>query len=483
MSNKLTIVGLGPGDEQYLTLGAIETLKNGDVVIARTLEHSAIPYLKRQGIVFENLDNLYNIAKDFDQAYQSMVEYVLGRLKQHDVVLALPGDPMIGERLSWELLKEASKWQLDIEIVPGIGEHNLIPANAGVSNVEGLKVLAAPALKDSYLDVRLPTVITEIGSQMIASETKLKLLRFYPPNLEISLMGKSLLSIELHELDMQDCYDHKTSIYIPALSMDEVEAYDFRHLEEIVALLRSPDGCPWDREQTHESLKICLIEETYEVLDAIDRKDVDNLIEELGDLIFQVVFHSQIAKEHGEFDIVSVITGVCKKMIHRHPHIFGNVEVSGQKEVLENWEAIKSEEKGLTTYTQLLRDIPSNLPALMRAKKVQKKAGSVGFDWDRIEDVFDKLEEEVAELKEAYLEEDSDAALDELGDVLFATVNVARFLNVEPELALTSTIEKFIDRFEYIEENADGNIESMSLEEMDKLWNRAKELFSKGYDV
>ena len=170
-------------------------------------------------------------------------------------------------------------------------------------------------------------------------------------------------------------------------------------------------------------------------------------------------------------------------MIHRHPHIFGNVEVSGQKEVLENWEAIKSEEMGLTTYTQLLRDIPSNLPALMRAKKVQKKAGSVGFDWDRIEDVFDKLEEEVAELKEAYLEEDSDAALDELGDVLFATVNVARFLNVEPELALTSTIEKFIDRFEYIEENADGNIESMSLEEMDKLWNRAKELFSKGYDV
>lgn len=479
MENTLTIVGLGSGDERQLTLGAISALESANVVIARTLEHPTIPYLERQGIVFESLDEIYNIAKSFDQAYESMVEYVLGRLEQDDVVLALPGNPMIGERLSWELIGRAEKCGLDIEVIPGIGESSRVLANAGVSTVEGLRILMAPALEDNYLDIRLPTVITEIGSQLIASETKLKLLRVYPPDLEIFLVGDDLLCLELYELDMQEQYDHKTSAYIPALSANKTNIYDFKHLEEIVALLRSPEGCPWDREQTHDSLKTCLIEETYEVLDAIDRKDVDNLIEELGDLMLQVVFHSQIAKEHGQFDIGHVITGICEKMIHRHPHIFGTTQVSSSEEVLVNWEAIKREEKGSISHTQILKDIPKGLPALMRAKKVQKKASMVGFDWDRAEDAFEKLEEEIAELKEVYLE-DEKAALDELGDVLFAAVNVARFLGLEPELALNSTIEKFIDRFEYIEQNANGKIENMSLEEMDKLWNSAKELFSKG---
>lgn len=479
MENKLTIVGLGSGDESYLTLGAISALESADLVIVRTLKHPAIPYLESQGVVFESLDEIYNIAKSFDQAYESMVEYVLGRLEQDDVVLALPGDPMIGERLSWEILGKAEEYGLDIEVIPGIGESSRMLADAGVSTVEGLRILLAPALEDSYLDIRLPIVITEIGSQMIASETKLKLLRVYPPNLEIYLIGDDILSLQLYELDMQEDYDHKTSVYIPALSKDKTTIYDFKHLEEVVALLRSPEGCPWDREQTHDSLKTCLIEETYEVLDAIDREDVDNLIEELGDLMLQVVFHSQIAKEHGQFDINHVITGICEKMIHRHPHIFGGIEVSSSEEVLENWEAIKKQEKGSITHTQMLKDIPKGLPALMRAKKVQKKASMVGFDWDKAEDAFDKLEEEIAELKEVYLE-DNEAALDELGDVLFATVNVARFLDLEPELALNSTTEKFIDRFEYIEQNANTKMENMSLEEMDKLWNSAKELFSKG---
>lgn len=482
MKNTLTIVGLGPGDERYLTLGAIEVLKRGDIVITRTMEHGAIPYLKEQGIVFESLDKFYNIKKDFDQVYESMVEYVIERLEQGNVVLALPGDPMVGERLSRELLREVDRRQLCIEIVPGIGRSNRVLSKVKISAMNGLKIIAAPALVHYYIDTRLPTVITDIWSPIVAAETKLKLLRFYPPNLEVYLIDDSVdyISIGLYELDRQDVYDHTTCLYIPSLSMYEVDSYDFKYLEEIVALLRSKDGCPWDREQTHQSLKKCLIEETYEVLDAIDKKDVDKLIEELGDVLFQVVFHAQIGKEHGQFDIYDVMSGVCKKMIHRHPHIFGDAVVDGQEEVIKNWENIKKEEKGLTTYTQVLQDIPSNLPALMRAYKVQKKAALVGFDWDKVDDTFKKLEEEICELKEVYLTDDIDRITDELGDVLFATVNVARFLKIEPELALTSTIEKFINRFKYIEDNADISIEDMSLEEMDKLWNSAKELFPKG---
>lgn len=485
MGNTLTIVGLGPGDERYLTLGVIDVLKNGHIVIARTLKHDAIPYLKGQGIVFESLDHIYNTKKNFDQVYQSMVEYVLGRLEQGDVVLALPGDPMVGERLSWELLKEAARGHINIEVIPGLGRSDLVLSNIGVSAPEGLKVVTAPALREAHIDTRLPMIITNIWSPITAAETKLKLLKFYPFNLEVYLVGDKIdsrsgsVSIKLHELDMQDIYDHTTCVYIPSLSICEVDSYDFRHLDEIVKLLRSKDGCPWDREQTHESLKKCLIEETYEVLDAIDKGNVDMLIEELGDVLLQVVFHSQIGREHGQFDIYDVITGVCEKMIHRHPHIFGSVVVEDEDEVIENWEAIKKEEKGLTSHTQVLRDIPNNLPALMRACKVQKKAALVGFDWDRVEEAFDKLKEEVEELEEVYLGDDVERITDELGDVLFATVNVARFLKVEPELALTATIEKFIERFEYIEDNADVYIEDMSLEDMDRLWNSAKELFSK----
>lgn len=481
MGNKLTIVGLGPGDESYLTLGAIEAMRRGDIVIVRTMEHDAIPYLKEQGIRLESLDNFYNTKKNFDQVYESMVEYVIERLEQGNVVLALPGDPMVGERLSWELLKEVDRSQLYVEIIPGVGRSNLALSMANASAMDGFKVIAAPALAQCHVDTRCTTVITDIWSPIVAAETKLKLLKFYPSDLEIYLMTDSVghISIELYELDRQEIYDHTTCIYIPPLSMYEVDSYDFKHLEKIVALLRSRDGCPWDREQTHKSLKKCLIEETYEVLDAIDKEDVDKLIEELGDVLLQVVFHAQIGKEHGQFDIHDVTTGICKKMIHRHPHIFGDIIVEDQAEVLENWEAIKKEEKGLTTYTQVLQDIPSNLPALMRAYKVQKKAALVGFDWDIVEDAFEKLEEEVYELKEVYLGDNIDRITDEVGDVLFATVNVARFLKVEPELALTSTIEKFIKRFKYIEDNADICIEDMSLEEMDRLWNSAKALFSK----
>ena len=255
------------------------------------------------------------------------------------------------------------------------------------------------------------------------------------------------------------------------------DKYEFSDLVEIMKLLRSEKGCPWDRDQNHESLKKYLIEETYEVLEAIDLKDKDKLCEELGDLLLQVVFHAQIGSEEGTFNIDDVITSICCKMILRHTHVFGGDKAETPDEVVDNWEAIKRKEKDVKSHTEVLRDVPSNLPALMRSYKVQQKAAQVGFDWDNIQDVFDKVDEEIRELKDVYTSKNVERISDEMGDVFFALVNLSRFLKVQPELALTGTINKFIKRFEYIEQEslkAGRKLEEMTLSEMDELWNKAK---------
>jgi len=255
------------------------------------------------------------------------------------------------------------------------------------------------------------------------------------------------------------------------------DRYEFSDLVDIMKILRSENGCPWDREQTHESLKKYLIEETYEVLEVIDLKDKDRLCEELGDLLLQIIFHAQIAAEDGKFDINDVITGICRKMIQRHTHVFGDAKAENADEVLVNWEAIKKKEKGQKSQTEVLRSVPANLPALMRSYKVQQKAAQVGFDWDNIDDVFAKVHEEIKELEDVYKSKNVERIMDEMGDVFFALVNLARFLKVQPELALTGTINKFIKRFEYIEQESEKmgkRLENMKLPEMDELWNKAK---------
>ncbi len=256
------------------------------------------------------------------------------------------------------------------------------------------------------------------------------------------------------------------------------DKYDFNDLLGIMAKLRAESGCPWDREQTHESLRIYMIEETYEVLEALDAGNMAKFCNELGDLLLQIVFHTQIAKEQGDFDIGDVTSEICRKLISRHTHIFGDVKADSPDQVVENWEAAKKKEKQLKNHTGVLKDVPSNLPGLMRSYKVQQKAAQVGFDWDNIEDVFKKVDEEIRELRDVYQSKNVERITDELGDAIFALVNLSRFLKVQPELALTGTINKFIRRFEYVEQQstkAGKKLEEMSLAEMDELWNDAKE--------
>jgi len=255
------------------------------------------------------------------------------------------------------------------------------------------------------------------------------------------------------------------------------DRYTMEDLLSIMRILRLPDGCPWDREQTHESIRTNLLEETHEAIEAIDTGDMPGLCEELGDVLMQVVFHAQMEEEVGGFTFADVVNGVCRKLITRHPHVFGDTEVSDSTQVLQNWDAIKRAEKKTDGQTDLLRHVPKTLPSLMRAEKVQGRARRVGFDWREISGAWDALSSEIAELKEAEASGDADAMADELGDVLFSVVNVARFMGIDPELALTRSTDKFVRRFgrtEQLAREQGVDMASASMDKLDELWALAK---------
>lgn len=259
----------------------------------------------------------------------------------------------------------------------------------------------------------------------------------------------------------------------------------FYKLVQILRRLLGPGGCPWDKEQTHQTLKPFLIEEAYEVNESIDAGDFDALKEELGDLMLQIIFHAELARQAGKFNIVDVLQTICKKMLHRHPHVFGEERWHSADEVLRNWEDLKKIEQekiggGKKNRDSILAGIPKSLPALIRAQRLQDRAARVGFDWEHIADVFKKVEEELQELKQALAQtpEVNSRLEDEFGDLLFALVNLARFLKIQPEEALQKTNEKFMRRFAFIEQEArrqGRQLKSMSLAEMDALWEQAKD--------
>jgi tetrapyrrole methylase family protein/MazG family protein len=251
----------------------------------------------------------------------------------------------------------------------------------------------------------------------------------------------------------------------------------FRKLVKLMAALRGPEGCPWDRKQTTESLKPFLVEECYEVIDALVEGNLDKIKEELGDLLFQIIFHARFAEERVHLSIDDVITAIQEKMTRRHPHVFGDEKLATDKEVLANWEEIKKKEKGHEDRKSILEGVPKQLPSLLRAHRLQERAARVGFDWNHLNDALPKLDEEIAEFKESLKEENAGKIEEELGDVFFTLVNISRFLGVNPDEALRKTISKFIHRFRYIEEhaaNAGRSLNDMTLDEMEKLWQESK---------
>lgn len=478
----LKIMGLGPGAYEALTIGALKELKNNKNIYFRTEKHPTVDFLKDEGIKFESYDHAYEKYDSFDDVYKYIAEDLITKIKDdEDLIYAVPGHPLVAEKSVINLIELCKENNIQYEVLPAVSFVDAMMEALQVDPIEGVKIIDAFDMKNQILDKRVGTIITQVYNNFIASEVKLRLLEGYEDDTEIIFVRaagveglESIRKIPLYELDWQEDIDYLTSIYIPK---DLGNKKDFQDLLDIIETLRNPGGCPWDREQTHESLKSALLEECYEVIDAIENEDEDALIEELGDVLLQVVFHASIGKEDGYFDIMDVIGGISNKMINRHPHVFGNEKANTSEQVLVNWDEIKKEEKGIKTLTEEMQNIAKSLPATTRAYKVQKKAKKVGFDWDDVNCAMDKVKEELNEIKEVYNCEDKSIIEGEVGDLLFDCINVARFLEVDGELALDKTIKKFIKRFSYIENEAiknNKNLKDMTLEEMDKLWEEAK---------
>ncbi|AUM97318.1 MULTISPECIES: bifunctional methyltransferase/pyrophosphohydrolase YabN [Clostridium] len=478
----INIIGLGPGSKESITLGTIDSLKTVDKVFLRTEKHPTVEYINKLGITYETFDGEYEVGESFDDVYNSIAKSLIEASKDYsDIIYAVPGHPLVAEKSVDILIKLCRQNNIKFKILPAVSFVDALMESLLLDPVEGLKIIDAFDIKNQVMDKRIGTIITQVYDKFIASEVKLNLMNYYKDDTEIFFVRaagieglEEIRKIPLYELDRQHNIDHLTSVYIPKVLNNN---YDFMDLLDIMDKLRGEDGCPWDKEQTHTSLKKYLIEESYEVIEAIDNKDVDMLIEELGDVLLQVVFHSQIGKEDGFFEIKDVIQSICDKMINRHPHVFSDLEINNSNEVLENWDKIKSMEQGNETYTDSIRHIAKTLPALMRADKVQKKAAKVGFDWENIEDAMKKIIEEYKEIEDVYKSKNKVKILEEIGDLLFSVVNVARFLDIDPENALNYSIDKFINRFQYIEDEAIAmgrSLDNMSLEEMDELWKEAK---------
>ncbi|MGE5629542.1 MAG: nucleoside triphosphate pyrophosphohydrolase [Caulobacteraceae bacterium] len=480
---RITIVGLGPGDYRQLSLEALEYIKEAVTLVLRTEKHPVVDYIRSRKIGFTTCDDIYDSEASFEGTYERICERVLNLCKEKgEVVYAVPGHPLVAEK-SVELIANKADEGMEVRIIPALSFIDVVLSSLRIDPAYGLKIIDGLSLKSQKPDTKCGNIITQVYNRLVASEVKLKLMDYYKDDFEICVIRaagvpgqEKIARMPLYELDRVEWVDYLTSIYIPPVYNDE----KYKSMDDLVNLmerLRGEDGCPWDKEQTRETLKPYLLEETYEVLDAIEKDDVELLVEELGDLLLQVVFHAQIAKEDGEFDINDVITGIVTKLIIRHPHVFGDVKVTSESGALKSWEASKRKHKGIDNYTQTLTDIPEVLPSLMRSFKVQQKAALTGFDWDNIDDVFAKVYEEYEELKEVYKTGEKDIIEEEFGDLLFSIVNVSRFLKLQPELALRAATEKFIKRFEYIEKTAlqsGKKLDKMSLQEMDKLWEQAK---------
>lgn len=479
---KIIIVGLGPADYGNLTINTLNLIKSSGCLVFRTEKHPLIEDLVKEGLAFQSCDDIYDESEDFDEVYDKISQRILSLAAHNsEVVYAVPGHPLTYEK-SVQLIIEKARDLAEVQLLPAVSFIDAISIALKTDFSSGVKIIDGLRIEEQKPDTNCANIITQVYNRFIASEVKLNLMNYYKDEQCICVIRgagadvEKLHWIQLHELDKIDWVDYLTSIYIPD-ARDNKKYSDIDDLVLLMKTLRGENGCPWDKKQDHQSLKPYLIEECYEVIDAIEKEDAEAMVEELGDVLLQVLLHAQIGFENDEFDLNDVLTLLSNKLIKRHPHVFGDVSVSNEIGAQKSWEATKREEKGIKKYLETLLNIPKAMPSLTRSYKVQEKAALAGFDWDDVAGAMEKVDEELSELKEVYKSIKTDKIEEEVGDLLFAVVNVARFLKVQPELALKATIEKFINRFKFMEEIAlslGKNLDIMTLHEMDVLWNKAK---------
>ncbi|GAC1397433.1 MAG: nucleoside triphosphate pyrophosphohydrolase [Ktedonobacteraceae bacterium] len=504
MTAAITILGLGPGNIHDLTLQARNVLAQAaeqqQIVYFRTVIHPTVEPLKAElpALQIISFDSLYEESADWTTLYQQIAEEVCTRAAQQPIIYAVPGHPLIGEYSVQIVLRMAKERSLSTTIIAGLSFVEPVCTAVGLDPFDaGTQLLDATTLAalrpDEIAGKVIPTIpllVTQVYNRRLASEVKLALSECYPDEWPVKLVraasvtaaeqdrAETVIEMPLYELDRNTYANHLSTLYVPptdamqALRLPET----LRYL--IMRLRRDPDGCPWDRAQTHQTLMRYVIEETYEVVEALEENNMNKLAEELGDLLLQVYLHAEIARQDGEFALGDVYEHINAKMIRRHPHIFGDVEVSGANQVVQNWEAIKREERiqaGKDVQRESILDgVPQASSALIIAQEYQKRAAKVGFDYDTLDAVHKKLEEELQELREAST---PDSQLEEMGDVLYMIARVARTHKIDAEEALRKANRKFRHRFQAMEEIARDQgceLSSFSKQEWVALWQKVK---------
>ncbi|HSM55208.1 MAG TPA: nucleoside triphosphate pyrophosphohydrolase [Candidatus Sulfomarinibacteraceae bacterium] len=473
----ITVVGLGPGDGRFLTREAWQILTEAGTVYLRTKRHPAVADLPGN-VTLISFDAVYETADTFESVYAHIVAELLRLTETGPVVYAVPGHPHVGEATVTALEAAAQQAGVPVRIVPGLSFVEPTLTAVGADALDGLQLFDAVELLAFHyppLNPDVPLLLGQVYSRLVAGDLKLVLTAVYPEEHPVHLIhaagmaGQSVESLPLYAIDRSEQISHLTSLYVPPLPYKATLAA----LAETVAILRSPDGCPWDREQTPQSMRAGFLEETAELLDALDADDPDSLREEMGDVLYHLVMQTQMANEEELFRLTDVIAGIDAKLKRRHPHVWGDWEVADTAEVLRNWEQIKREEKGEPP-ASLLATIPQALPALARSQKIQSKVAKVGFDWPNVAGVYEKIQEELAELQAAGTPAERQA---ELGDLLFVIVNLARWLDVDAESALRVANGRFSHRFARLEEIiADRSLDwrELNLEALDGLWQEVK---------
>ncbi|MGI9584511.1 MAG: nucleoside triphosphate pyrophosphohydrolase [Acidimicrobiia bacterium] len=477
----ISIVGLGPAGLDRVPADVRDLLADpSQIVIVRTLDHPAATQLSDLRELV-GCDDLYESHDQFDDVYRSIVQRVVEAGAQGDVVYAVPGSSNVGERAVPEIVAEAAATGMDTRVIPGASFLDLAFAAVGIDPIaDGAQILDGRSLPDP-LPFHVPTLITQVDSQLRASDVSVVLGRTLGEETYITVLdrlGDVDQVVEIITVQQLGSYQGgpRTTVFVPPATAG---------LFGLIATNRVlREECPWDRKQTHHSLLTHLVEEAYESADAIGRLPMEapagevdfgayaEVEDELGDLLLQIVFHATLASEAGAFDIDELAEVNRRKLVHRHPHVFGDVSVDSAEEVLKNWEQIKQEEKSRDS---LMDDIPVGMPAVARAMKAQKRAASTGFDWTDAEPVFAVLDDEIAELREA--DGNQSEVAEELGDVLFSAINLSRHLRVDPETALRGSVERFMDRFRIVERTYRDQglaIADASQVELEKAWDAAK---------
>src|SRR3989440_3902594 len=505
MMTSITIVGLGPGQWSDLTLQAYtvltEAAADDKIVYFRTLIHPPVKPLKAEipDLRIESFDRLYDESSNWDMLYQQIAEEICILAEQQPVIYAVPGHPLIGEASVQRVLALAQARSLSTNIVAGLSflepvctALELDPLETGTQIVDAttLAALTTDEIAGKIIPT-LPLLVAQVYNRRIASAVKLALSELYPDEWPVKLVTAALTStgntedrdeavieMPLYELDRNSLANHLTTLYVPPL--DELTALRLPETLRYVTmrLRREPDGCPWDREQTHQSLTRYVIEETYEVVEALEENDMEKLADELGDLLLQVYLHAEIARQEGDFAIGDRFEHVNAKLIRRHPHVFGEIEVSGAEQVLVNWQEIKKQERiaaGKDVEAESVLDgVPLAAPALIVAQEYQKRAAAIGFEVANVEDMWQKVQEEIQEVQEATSPEHQ---REEMGDVLFIVAKAALWLDIDAEEALRRANRKFRQRFQKVEEiirQEERTIASYGDEEWGELWERAK---------